>query len=146
MHRETRIVPYPATLMYRVVAEVEHYPEFLPWVAGLRVKSRTPGQVIAEMLVGYKGFREKYTSRVNLDPAQLRIDVAQLEGPFRILENHWHFVPVADGCEVRFAIDFAFKNRILGAVAGAAFEKVLLKMTQAFEARAKTLYERGETA
>ena len=146
MHRETRIVPYPATLMYRVVAEVEHYPAFRPWVAGLRVKSRTPGQVIAEMLVGYKGFREKYTSRVDLDPAQLRIDVAQIEGPFRILENHWHFVPVADGCEVRFAIDFAFKNRILGAVAGAAFEKVLLKMTQAFEARAKELYEQGETA
>ena len=146
MHRETRIVPYPAALMYRVVAEVEHYPQFLPWVVGLRVKSRTADTVIAEMLVGYKGFREKYTSRVELDPAQLRIDVAQIEGPFRVLENHWHFVPVTDGCEVHFAIDFAFKNRILGAVAGAAFEKVLLKMTQAFEARAKELYEQGETA
>jgi coenzyme Q-binding protein COQ10 len=145
MHRETRIVPYPATLMYRVVAEVEHYPEFLPWCAGLRVKSRTADAVIAEMLVGYKGFREKYTSRVSLDPAQLRIDVVQTEGPFRTLENRWHFVPAPDGCEVDFAIDFAFKNRILGAVAGAAFEKVLLKMTQAFEARAKTLFEQGVT-
>jgi coenzyme Q-binding protein COQ10 len=144
MHRETRIVPYPVALMYRVVAEVEHYPQFLPWVAGLRVKSRTAEVVIAEMLVGYGGFREKYTSRVTLDALQHRIDVVQTDGPFRKLENHWVFTPVEGGCEVDFAIDFAFKNRILGAVAGAAFEKVLMTMTQAFEARAKTLQQRGD--
>jgi coenzyme Q-binding protein COQ10 len=144
MHRETRIVPYPADLMYRVVAEVEHYPEFLPWVVGLRVKSRSAQVVMAEMLVGYGSFREKYTSRVTLDPEHRRIDVVQTEGPFRKLENHWRFTPADGGCEVDFAIDFAFRNRILGAVAGAAFEKVLLKMTEAFEARAKTLQQRGD--
>jgi coenzyme Q-binding protein COQ10 len=144
MHRETRIVPYPADLMYRVVAEVEHYPEFLPWVAGLRVKSRSAQVVMAEMLVGYGSFREKYTSRVTLDPEHRRIDVVQTEGPFRKLENHWRFTPADGGCEVDFAIDFAFRNRILGAVAGAAFEKVLLKMTEAFEARAKTLQQEGD--
>jgi coenzyme Q-binding protein COQ10 len=146
MHRETRIVPYPADLMYRVVAEVEHYPEFLPWVAGLRVKSRSEQVVMAEMLVGYGSFREKYTSRVTLDPQHRRIDVVQTEGPFRKLENHWRFTPAGGGCEVDFAIDFAFRNRILGAVAGAAFEKVLLKMTEAFEARAKTLQQEGDAA
>jgi coenzyme Q-binding protein COQ10 len=146
MHREARIVPYPADLMYRVVAEVEHYPEFLPWCLGLRVKSRTADGVIAEMLVGYGSFREKYTSRVALDPQHRRIDVVQTEGPFRKLENHWRFTPAGDGCEVDFAIDFAFRNRILGAVAGAAFEKVLLKMTEAFEARARDLQRRGEAA
>jgi len=141
MHRETRRVPYPAGLMYRVVAEVEHYPEFLPWVLGLRVKSRTEHQVIAEMLVGYKGFRERYTSRVTLDPQNHRIDVEQAEGPFKTLANHWRFTPREDGCEVDFAIDFAFKSRILGAVASAAFEKALMKMTEAFEARAKKIME-----
>jgi coenzyme Q-binding protein COQ10 len=146
MHRETRIVPYPADLMYRVVAEVEHYPEFLPWVVGLRVKSRSAQVVMAEMLVGYGSFREKYTSRVTLDPEHRRIDVFQTEGPFRKLENHWRFTPADGGCEVDFVIDFAFRNRILGAVAGAAFEKVLLKMTEAFEARAKTLQQRGDAA
>jgi coenzyme Q-binding protein COQ10 len=139
MHRERRLVPYPADLMYRVVAEVEHYPQFLPWVLGLRVKSRTEHQVIAEMLVGYKGFRERYTSRVTLDPGHRRTDVEQAEGPFDHLTNHWQFTPTENGCEVDFAIDFAFKSRILGAVAGAAFERALLKMTEAFEARAKKI-------
>jgi coenzyme Q-binding protein COQ10 len=141
MHRERRLVPYPADLMYRVVAEVEHYPEFLPWVLGLRVKSRGERLVVAEMLVGYRGFRERYTSRVALDPEHRRIDVTQVDGPFHHLTNHWQFTPAENGCEVDFAIDFAFKSRILGAVAGAAFEKALLKMTEAFEARAKEIMQ-----
>jgi coenzyme Q-binding protein COQ10 len=140
MHKETRLIPYPADLMYRVVSEVERYPEFLPWVLGLRVKSRTDHIVIAEMMVGYKSFREKYTSKVELDPDRLSVDVGQTEGPFRKLENHWHFTPKGpDACEVNFTIDFEFRNRLLGAVAGATFEKALLRMTEAFEARAAAL-------
>ena len=140
MHSETRLVPYPADLMYRVVSDVERYPEFLPWVLALRVKSREGGIVIAEMMVGYKSFREKYISKVVLDPAQLTVDVIQADGPFRRLENHWRFVPKGPGaCEVNFAIDFEFRNRLLGAVAGAAFGKALIKMTEAFEARAAAL-------
>jgi coenzyme Q-binding protein COQ10 len=142
MHRETRIVPYSAELMYRVVSDVEQYPQFLPWVLGLRVKSRAANIVIAEMMVGYKSFREKYTSKIVLDPAALTVDVIQTDGPFRKLENHWRFTPQRgdqEACQVEFAIDFEFRNRILAAVAGGAFEKALLKMTEAFEARAAAL-------
>jgi coenzyme Q-binding protein COQ10 len=139
MHRETRTVPYTADLMYRVVAEVEHYPEFLPWVLGLRVKSRSGNIVMAEMLVGYRSFRERYTSKVTLDPENHRIDVVQTDGPFRKLENHWRFTPQGESCEIDFTIDFEFKNRLMGAVAGAAFEKVLLRMSEAFEQRAAAL-------
>jgi len=140
MHQETRRVPYPADLMFRVVSEVERYPEFLPWVLGLRVKSRSGQIVVAEMMVGYRGFREKYTSKVVLDPQHRTVDVTQTEGPFRKLENHWRFIPAgSEACDVDFAIDFEFRNRILAAVAGAAFEKALLKMTEAFEARAAAL-------
>ena len=144
MHRETRLVPYPAELMYRVVSEVERYPEFLPWVLALRVRSREGGIVVAEMMVGYKAFREKYTSQVRLDPANLTVDVTQADGPFRKLENHWRFVPKGpEACEVNFAIDFEFRNRVLGAVAGAAYGKALMKMTEAFEARAAVLSGAG---
>lgn len=140
MHKETRIVPYPAELMYRVVSDVEQYPQFLPWVLGLRIKSRSGNIVFAEMMVGYKSFREKYTSKVVLDPAALAVDVTQVDGPFRKLENHWRFTTHGpDACEVNFSIDFEFRNRLLGAVAGASFEKALLKMTEAFEARAAEL-------
>lgn len=138
-HTETRIVPYTADVMYRAVAEVEHYPQFLPWVVGLRVLSREPGRLTAEMAVGYGGLRERYTSEVLLDEGARRVDVSQLSGPFKTLENHWRFTPVEGGCQVEFAIAFEFKSRILAALAGAKFEKALLKMTDAFEARARTL-------
>jgi coenzyme Q-binding protein COQ10 len=152
-HRETRVVPYPADLMYQVVADVEKYPEFLPWVVALRVKSRSQengrGILIAEMAVGYGALRQRYTSRVILDPAARSIDVVEIEGPFRQLENHWRFTPasrseeVGGGCEVDFRIVFEFSNPLLQAAAGKAFESVMLKMTDAFEARAGALSKPG---
>jgi coenzyme Q-binding protein COQ10 len=138
-HHETRLVPYAAELMYAVVSDVEKYPEFLPWVVALRVLSRRADGLTAEMAVGYGGLRERYTSDVALDPLQHRIDVVQTKGPFKTLENHWRFTPKGEGCEVEFSIQFEFKSRLLHGVAGHAFEKVMLKMADAFEARAATL-------
>ena len=143
-HSETRLVPYPAELMYAVVSDVEKYPQFLPWVLALRVLSRRENGMTAEMAVGYGALRERYTSDVKLTPAIHRIDVAQVnqggvKGPFKTLENHWQFTPRGAGCEVTFSILFEFKSRLLHSVAGAKFEKVMLKMADAFEARAKTI-------
>jgi len=148
-HRETRTVAYPAALMYAVVADVEKYPQFLPWVVSLRVLSRRENGLIAEMAVGYGALRERYTSEVTLDPARQRIDVVYIQdrkkaGLFKALENHWRFMPRKDergeeGCDVEFSIAFEFRSRLLHSVAGHAFEKVMLKMADAFEARAAEL-------
>jgi coenzyme Q-binding protein COQ10 len=138
-HHEKRVVPYPADLMYSIVADVEQYPKFLPWVVALRVLSRRPDGLTAEMAVGYGGLRERYTSEVTLDPAARTVDVVEIKGPFKCLENHWRFTPTKEGCEVDFSILFEFKSRLLHGVAGHAFEKVMLKMTDAFEARAAAL-------
>lgn len=138
-HSETRLVPHDADLMYRVVSDVEHYPDFLPWVVALRVLSRGENELRAEMAVGYGALRERYTSLVRLDPVARTVDVSQTDGPFAVLENHWRFTPHAAGCEIAFTIRFAFRNRLLQSVAGAKFEKALLRMTDAFEARARAL-------
>ena len=142
-HSESRIVPYTADLMYAVVADVEHYPEFLPWVVALRIKSRAREDereiLMAEMAVGYRALRERYTSKVTLDHSARVVDVVAVEGPFRILENHWRFTPEGAGTKVDFRVAFEFSNRLLQAAAAQAFGRVLLKMTDAFEERAATL-------
>jgi coenzyme Q-binding protein COQ10 len=142
-HSESRIVPYTADLMYAVVADVERYPQFLPWVVALRVRSRTAEEgreiLLAEMAVGYRALRERYTSRVVLDRAAGTIDVAAIEGPFHRLENHWRFTPAIGGTKVEVTVNFEFSSRLLQAAAGRAFENVLFKMTDAFEARAASL-------
>ena len=144
-YSETRLVPYSAERMFEVVADVEKYPQFLPWVVALRVTSRTQEEnreiLIAEMAVGYHGLRERYTSRVVLDRGRHTIDVVKIEGPFQKLENHWRFTPNGEGAQVEFSIAFEFSSRLLQAAAGRAFEKVLLSMSRAFEARAKALSE-----
>jgi coenzyme Q-binding protein COQ10 len=142
-HKESRIVPYTADLMYSIVADVEKYPQFLPWVAGLRVlggaREGDREIIVAEMLVGFRALRERYTSRVVLNANARTIDVAQTEGAFRKLENHWRFTPEGDGCRVDFSIVFEFKNKLLNAVAAKSFAHVLTRMSHAFEERAKEL-------
>ncbi len=132
--------------MYTVVADVERYPDFLPWCVGLRVLRRNKGMqretLVAEMLVGYRTWRERYTSEVVLDSQSRTIDVTQTEGVFRTLENHWRFTPVGENCRIDFTIVFEFKSRVLGKVANAALAPVMLRMTHAFEARAKALSQK----
>jgi coenzyme Q-binding protein COQ10 len=129
--------------MYGIVADIERYPEFVPWCAGLRVESRsktpTGEELIAETIVGFRNFRERYTSRVTLRPADYKVDVVQTKGVFRRLENHWRFIPDGDGCRVEFSIVFEFKSKVLALIAEAALSRVMTKMTQAFEARAQKL-------
>jgi len=142
-HSESKLVPYTADLMFAVVADVEEYPEFLPWVTALRITARehVKGRDIlkAHMTVGFKSFRESYTSRVNLDSVGRTIAVVQTDGPFRVLENHWRFTPEGEGCKVDFTIQFEFRNPVLNAVAGVAFGRVLLRTTDAFLNRAKQI-------
>jgi coenzyme Q-binding protein COQ10 len=149
-HTESRVVPYSADLMFAIVADVERYPEFVPWTVSLRVLKREPfgeGEVLtAETVVGFRALRERYKSRVVLDPKARTVDVTQVDGVFRELENHWRFTP--DGpesnkaCRVDFSIRFKFKSKMLEAVAGAAFGLVVTQMTKAFEDRAKKLSEK----
>ena len=140
---ESRVVPYTADFMFAIVADVERYPEFVPWCTSLRVLRREQTGKIefltAETIVGFRNLRERYTSHVRLDPKVHAIDVTQIEGVFRQMETHWHFAPMGASCKLEFSITFEFKNELLTAVAGRAFGLVVSRMTHAFEERAKTL-------
>ena len=133
--------------MYAVVADVEQYPKFLPWVSALAIVGRehVKGRevIMARMTVGFRSYQESYTSRVVLDPQGRAIDVVQSEGPFRQLENHWRFTPEGENCKVEFSIAFELRNPILNAVVGAAFGRVLLRTEDAFIDRARELSKKS---
>jgi coenzyme Q-binding protein COQ10 len=142
-HSESRIVPHSAEFMFAIVADVERYPQFVPWCDAVRVigREKEGGDevLIAETTVGFKGLQEHYTSRVRLDRAALRINVVQTEGVFRKMETHWRFTPMGERSKLEFSIMFEFKSRLLSAVAGKAFGVVIERMTAAFEKRARKL-------
>ena len=143
-HAETRSLPYTADQMYALVADVARYPEFLPWTAAARIRSTTDHGdhtvMLADLVVRFKVFREKFGSRVTLWPAQHRIDTAYIDGPFKYLESTWIFTPNDTGCDVSFTVDFEFRNRLLQGAAGMFFNEAMQRIVRAFESRAADLY------
>ena len=138
-HHEVRHLPYTAEQMFDLVADVRRYPEFLPWVVAMRVRRDTATETVADMIVGFKGLRETFTSRVaKVYPASIHVEY--LDGPLRHLRNDWRFLPEPQGCAVDFHVDFAFKNRVFEALAGQVFGTALRRMIGAFEGRAAALY------
>lgn len=145
-----RRVSFTPEEMFAVVADVERYPEFLPLVEGLTIRERNDAgettELTATMTVGYKAITERFTTHVTLAPSAGEIRVRHVDGPFTHLENDWRFVEAGNGCDVHFTIDYAFRSTMLQLIVGAAFEKAVKSYTDAFEARAKTLYGRTATA
>lgn len=144
-HSETRQLPYTPEQMFDMVADVARYPEFLPWVSAIRVRLNSDTEMVADMIVGFKGLRETFTSKVGkLRPERIHVDY--VDGPLKFLHNDWSFRPDGQGgCLVDFTVDFAFKNRVFEMLAGQVFDRALRKMIGAFEARAAALYASGES-
>ena len=138
-HHETRFLTQTAEQLFDLVSDVDDYPNFLPWCVGLRVTSRDDNEIRADMVVGFKMLREKFTSRVTLTPKE-RIDVEYLDGPFRYLENRWLFIDKDGGCEIDFFIDFEFRSRLLRKIMEPLFHEAVRRMVRAFEKRATERY------
>jgi len=126
--------------MFDLVADVGRYQEFLPWVVATRVKSDDGHEMIADMLVGFKALREKFTSRVEKTrPNEIR--VSYVDGPMRDLDNRWTFQPVDEhACDIVFDVSFSFRNALFEKLAGQYVDKAFRKMVAAFETRAAELY------
>ncbi len=144
-HREHRHMPYSAEQIYDLVADVARYPEFLPWTAAARIRSRKPieggEEIEADLVISFKVFRERFGSRVQLYPEAGRIDTTYLDGPFKYMISHWEMKPADDGgCIVDFSVDFEFRNPMLQRLIGVVFDQAMRRVVGAFEARAKRLY------
>ena len=144
-HSETRLLPYSAQQMYDLVADVNAYPEFLPWCAAARVRKRVPqGEcevMEADLVISFKVFRERFGSRVVLWPEQKKIDTEYIDGPFRYMRSNWAFEDAEGGCNVTFFVDFEFRNAILQGIIGVVFNEAMQRIVRAFERRAAELYK-----
>ena len=140
-HAEQRLLPYRPEQLFDLVADIERYPEFLPWCVACRVNRRDGAVVWGDLMVGFKVFRETFTSKVTLDRPD-RIHVEYVDGPFRYLNNHWRFVPEDGGkaTTIDFYIDFEFRSRLLQKVATTVFNEAVRRMVGAFETRAHEVF------
>ena len=112
-HSETRHLPYTPEQMFDLVADIARYDEFLPWVVAVRIRSSSERETVADLVVGFNAFKERFTSRVTKErPGHICVDY--VEGPLKYLKNEWRFEPAAKGgTNVHFSVDFAFRSRIV---------------------------------
>lgn len=144
-HSERQFMPYPPAAMFDLVANIERYPEFLPWCRAARILERKESEFLGELVITFHHISESYTSRVMLNPAPTpeataAIDVTMVKGPFEYLTNRWRFTPVEGGTQIDFALDFKFRSRILEKLIGGLFSKATQRMVAAFKQRAEELY------
>ncbi len=142
VHSEKRIIAHNPEDLFALVADVRRYPEFLPWCLASRIRTETEQRMVADLIIGFQMFKERFTSFVDLDRDALEIHVEYAEGPFKYLKNEWKFNPHPDGCEIDFYVDFEFRSRILQTVIESLFTEAVKRMVRAFEGRADALYQR----
>ena len=139
-HAERRKLPYTPEQLFELVADIDSYSEFLPWCVASRVRKRDGDVLQADLVIGFKMFREKYTSKVTLQRPH-RVDVEYLQGPFKYLNNHWVFEEDEDGGTwLDFFVDFEFRSALLQKMIGVVFNEAVKLMVGAFENRAREVY------
>jgi coenzyme Q-binding protein COQ10 len=139
-HQEQQLSPYTPEQLFALVADIEQYPQFLPWCRAARVLERREGEFLGELVISFAHFTESYVSRVVLTPPHA-IDVVMVRGPFTHLTNAWRFTPLPQGgTRIDFALDFQFRSRLLEKLIGSLFAKATARMVHAFSARADALY------
>ncbi len=144
-HSEDRHLPYTASQMYDLVADIERYPEFLPWCSAARVISRENREkeevILADLVIKFKAFSERFGSKVTLSENSKEIKTEYLDGPFKFLKSSWQFIDEDNlGCQIKFFVSFEFKSRVLQKVIGIFFDEAMQRIVRAFEKRANDLY------
>ena len=139
-HEERRIIKHTPSNLFKLVSDVKRYPEFLPWCLGARVKNNRKNNFEADLIIGFKIYKEIYSSQILLDNINKKIIVNYKDGPFEYLENYWVFKDNKNGCEVEFMVDFKFKSVFLQTLMETLFSEAVRRMVGAFEKRANELY------
>ena len=139
-HSEQKFVPFTPDQLFEMVSDVQSYPKFLPWCVGARIRSADDELIVADLMIGYKLLRERFTSRVTLDRAKWKIETEFTDGPFKFLRNQWEFKSCPEGCQIVFLVEFEFRSTVLQKLVSVLFNEVVLRMVSAFEKRAYLLY------
>jgi ribosome-associated toxin RatA of RatAB toxin-antitoxin module len=135
-------VPYSATAMYEIVADVERYPEFLPWCSAAEVNPHGEREVDATLEISRGPLRKRFTTRNRLVPGR-SIELSLIDGPFRHLHGAWRFEPIDDGCNVALDLEFEVSGTLLRRTLGPIFGQIADRMVDAFCRRADILLGGG---
>jgi len=135
------LVPYSAEEMYKLVEDVESYPDFLPWCRSTEVLSREGDEVKASIEIAKGGLNKSFTT-TNFMQKNKMIEMRLLKGPFKHLQGFWRFDALKDekACKISFDLDFEFESKLIALAASSVFNQIANTMVDAFSKRAIEVY------
>ena len=140
-----RLIECKKDQLIDLVLDIEKYPEFVPFCLGSHVYQRdNKGDqiiIVADLTIGKGPFKDTYKSDVKFNKDDSSINVTNIGGPLRHLENNWKFIESDKGTEILFDIDFEIENKFLNLVMTKSFQYGLNKIADAFQKRAQDLYQ-----
>ncbi len=142
MHTVERsvLVPHSAAQMFDLVADVEKYPEFMPWCGGTSVSNRDAHGMQASITISLAGIKQTFTTR-NVHEYPQKIHLELVDGPFSMLIGNWTFIALAeDACKVVFTLEYAFSSRTLESLVGPIFNRIASSFIDSFTQRAMACY------
>lgn len=139
VHRSV-LLPYSAAQMFELVADVEKYPDFMPWCGGAEILEKDDEGMTASIMISFAGLKQKFTTR-NTHHFPSKIHLHLVDGPFSSLNGTWEFIELApDACKVQFALDYAFNSRSLEMLVGPVFNRIANSFIDSFTKRAEHIY------
>lgn len=134
------IVAYSAEKMYRLVNDVERYPEFLAWCTSTQIISQDTHEVRASISASKGPFNQTFSTKNTLNaPEQITMEL--IDGPFKHLSGTWRFIPLSDdACKVHFDLEFGFATKLLDIALSPYFRQMTEQQLDAFISRAKAVY------
>jgi ribosome-associated toxin RatA of RatAB toxin-antitoxin module len=126
--------------MFRLVRDVDAYPEFLPWCHGTRVTREEPNHICAEIVVSRLGIRQTFsTCNRYLENEWMELELQ--DGPFKYLRGRWTFLALRpDACKVALDLDFEFSGSLIDKAFGPVFNQIANTMVDAFCKRGDEVY------
>ncbi|MEM7197420.1 MAG: type II toxin-antitoxin system RatA family toxin, partial [Pseudomonadota bacterium] len=141
-HQEEKVIPHARDDVMDLVLDIARYPEFLPWCKAARINSAEPGLIIADLIVGFAAITETFTSCVEYDKEKGFLRTTYVSGPLETMQSDWQFSMIDAGCKVSFAVELAFRSKMLNGLFAPLFQSAIVKMVSAFEQRAEAVLVR----
>lgn len=134
------LVPFSREQMFDLVADVDKYPEFMPWCGGANVQWRNETGMQATVIINFAGIKQSFTTKNDHDyPEQIIFNL--VDGPFSNLTGYWQFKALGDvGCKVIYTMEYSFSSRAMSAVIGPVFNRIATSFIDSFSQRAKKVY------
>ena len=128
-----------------LVLDIENYPTFIPYCLDAKIYEKKEERnlilIIADLTIGKGPFKATYKSDVKFNKDTDTIQVTNIEGPLKYLENKWVFLEKGNSTEISFDIDFEIENKFLNIVMSKSFQYGLDKIADSFQKRANDLFK-----